>query len=242
MTGRRSTDQHWLGATAALMAACTLLACGSNRPPAQSASTGGGATDTSAGTTAQTSHDSATAAATGAAPAPPTTADAGVVTAATLTVADLDTYQRGRQREIAVYKEARARLPQARSRMDTVSAIAALMPDSVQGVAAHDIGVPKQHYTGVTALVDELLSKRSDTSLAGRAAATIDTTGLPPAVRAQVRAGLAQTQQETKAADSAARAGLSPAVAAAFDQRRPALDSLRRAFAATLMQSPTQTR
>jgi hypothetical protein len=180
------------------------------------------------------SRDSSAAATSAAAQPSSASASDGQVTAATLTLEDLETYEHGLQEQITIFRQASARLPQAHSGIDTLSAMAAMMPDSVASAAAHALGVPLPHYRQVESVVDGLLAARQDTKLSGQVAAKIDTANLPPEVKAQVRAGLAQTQQETQAADSAARAGLAPSVATALEQRRPKLDSLRIAYATQL--------
>lgn len=159
------------------------------------------------------------------APAQPAAAEETTVTAATLTVADIDLYQRMMLNRIDSLKAMRVKVSQAKTAADTLQALRGMATGGADSATARSTGVTVEHLRGVEKLIAESLANEQ---MAGRLndVGRTDTSQMTAEDRAQVRQALAQSRRSGDSLKAAATAGMAPAVAAALEQRRSALDSL----------------
>jgi hypothetical protein len=155
-----------------------------------------------------------------------TPAGAAEVTSATLTVADLNLYAQMMRNRIDSQRTAMDHLSHAATAKDTMDAVRGRAIEGPDSVTAHTAGVTVQHLRAVAKIVEDFLGNEQ---MAGRMAdfgSQTDTAQMSAADRARVGQLVAQSQHTADSMRANATAGMSPAVAAALEQRRLALDSL----------------
>lgn len=162
-----------------------------------------------------------------AAPPPQATAPAEpAVTPATLTVADLDLYEKMMHNRIDSLEVVRRNLSQAKTGQDTMHVMAAMAlegPDSLTAIAA---GVTPAHLRAATKVIEDALGTLQTARNMSGVGSQMDTTHMTADERAQARALLTQMHANADSTTAQAVGGMAPAVAAALEQRAPRLDSL----------------
>jgi hypothetical protein len=149
------------------------------------------------------------------------------VTAATLTVADLDLYKNAMRARIDAVKQMRAKLAEAKTSADSMRIATSFSAASADSVVAHNAGVTPARIPRVVKTVGDILATMQAAGMTSNVGSTIDTVNMPADKRAGARQMLAELRQRSDSDVAAATAGMSPAVATALTQRRAALDSLR---------------
>jgi hypothetical protein len=158
----------------------------------------------------------------GAATAP----SASEVTPATLTVADIDLYERMARDRIDSMKALSVRLSQAKTSGDTIQAMRGLSTAGADSAAARAAGVSPMHLHDVAKVIEDAIAKEDDAARLADVGSQVDTTNMSPEDLAKTRQLISQARGTSDSIGAKATAGMSPTVAAALKQRRPLIDSL----------------
>jgi hypothetical protein len=158
--------------------------------------------------------------------------------AAPLTVADLDAYERGMQKEKQMVDELITKAKSATSDGDKLRLMTDAMEDQTMDDGAHAAGMPLERYRDLRNRMSEILSA-SSFSIMGAALrqqtrasdAQLDTMAAQGAMTAdqvtQSRKTIQETLQQLDAQEKAAMDRIAPDAMETFKQRAPHLDSLR---------------
>lgn len=140
-----------------------------------------------------------------------------------LTLADLDTYARGKQKEIELVSRARRDSETQADEAKKLALVMSALPQQTQEAAAEELGLSAAHYRQLTGAIDEVLGKREMSAAMAPAMTELDTAALSEEERAQVRANL----REMEAAWGDPYEGLDPEVGTALEGRADELGALR---------------
>ncbi len=170
-------------------------------------------------------------------PAPPTTATStgstepaanGSVTElapASLTLADLDVYEKGAKARVDFMTQLKNEFDAAKTAQDTARAAMRMASDEPDSDGARAAGVSTMHEQQVMRVLGNIISTLHLEELE-QFDRQVDTAHMDSAALTQVRPMLAQARQRRDSTTKAVMGSMAPDVAAAFQQRRANLDSL----------------
>jgi hypothetical protein len=156
-------------------------------------------------------------------------------TAAGLSAADLDAYERGMEAEARAVREAEAERARAATADDTLSALEKATETRTIEVGARAAGLSVDRYRDVRNQVDAVLRARGGSAFVQQQVAGMDTASMPPEHRARIRETIEQQRRQAEQTEQAAYASLSPEAAGVFRDRAARLDSLRMGLVAERM-------
>lgn len=166
-------------------------------------------------------------------PTPPAAASAepaangsvATVTPGSLTLADLDVYEKGAKARLAFLTQVKKDFDAAKTSQDSIRAATRMASEEPDSDAARASGVSFGHEQEVTRALGNVIATLHEQEIS-RLDRQADTAHMDAASLAQVRPMLIQDRQRRDSTTKAVMGSLAPDVAAAFQQRRANLDSL----------------
>lgn len=147
------------------------------------------------------------------------------LTPATLTVADLDVYEKGAKARLDFLIQLKKDFDAAKTTQDSIRAATQMGSEKPDSDAARAAGVTLLHEQQVMRTLGDVISTLHVDEMSSFQL-QVDTAHMDSAGLAQVRPLIAQDRQRRDSTKKAVMASMPPDVAAAFQQRRANLDSL----------------